>query len=164
MEFSSSQREIVICLCQQLIYESEFIVREEIVIQLGEMGDEVSIPTLMELLQQDPDPLFRKLVVKALGKIYQKREERQILILKEMIVDWQTTYPDPRKVTNSEIVDIEFTPIPEKDPQKWQGIMDVLSLVFVGGIETVKMVFAPAGIPIEVAKRLYEIYLRRKNQ
>lgn len=39
-------------------------------------------------------------------------------------------------------------------------IMDLLSLAFAGGVEAIKIVAPQLGVPIEVAKRLYEIYDR----
>ena len=51
----------------------------------------------------------------------------------------------------------------QNDPQKWQGWVDVLSVVFAGGVEAIKIIAPALGIPIEVAKRLYEIYDRNRN-
>jgi hypothetical protein len=52
----------------------------------------------------------------------------------------------------------------QNNPQKWQKWVDILSIVFVGGVEAVKMVAPVLGMPIEIGKRLYEIYARNRQQ
>jgi hypothetical protein len=40
--------------------------------------------------------------------------------------------------------------------------MDIFSVAFAGGIESIKILAPAIGIPIEVVKRLYEIYQRNR--
>lgn len=54
--------------------------------------------------------------------------------------------------------------MPQNNPKQWQRWQDTLSIVFAGGIEAVKVFFPPAGIPLEVGKRLYEICDRNRKQ
>lgn len=71
------------------------------------------------------------------------------------------------QASDAEILDMitrGFETMPQNNPQKWQRWQDTLSVVFAGGIEAVKMLFPPAGIPIEVGKRLYEICDRNRKQ
>lgn len=71
------------------------------------------------------------------------------------------------QASDAEILDIittGFETMPQTNPQKWQRWQDTLSIVFAGGIEAAKMLFPPAGIPIEVGKRLYEICDRNRKQ
>lgn len=130
---------------------------------MGDIGDKATIPDLKRVIQQDRDPLVRSLAVEALGKIHQKIEREAISYLQQTIVDLQTQYPDLNDTNIDRIIDVEFTAIQEQDPQKWQRLKDVMSVVFAGGIEAVKIIVPVAGIPIEVGKRLYEIWIRNKN-
>jgi PBS lyase HEAT-like repeat len=154
------QRSIVGFLCQEFFAQPES-VRRQIAIQLGDIGDELAIPALMNAIQQDPDLL----AVEALAKIYQKIEytrDRNLAIsyLQQTISDLQITHPDLNNTNIDNVIDVEFTAIRQQDPQKWQRIEDVMSVVFAGGVEVVKILVPIAGIPIEVGKRLYEIWSR----
>jgi HEAT repeats len=158
------QRSIVGFLCQEFFAQPES-VRRQIAIQLGDIGDELAIPALMNAIQQDPDLLVRQLAVEALAKIYQKIEytrDRNLAIsyLQQTISDLQITHPDLNNTNIYNVIDVEFTAIRQQDPQKWQRIEDVMSVVFAGGVEVVKILVPIAGIPIEVGKRLYEIWSR----
>lgn len=64
----------------------------------------------------------------------------------------------------SDIIDGELTTMHQNNPQKWRRWVDILSLVFAGGVEGIKIVAPALGIPIEIAKRLYEIYDRNRKQ
>ncbi|HAA31786.1 MAG TPA: hypothetical protein DCE56_33925 [Cyanobacteria bacterium UBA8553] len=71
------------------------------------------------------------------------------------------------QASDAEILDIitrGFEIMPQNNPKQWQRWQDTLSVVFAGGIEAVKVFFPAAGIPIEVGKRLYEIYDRNRKQ
>lgn len=71
------------------------------------------------------------------------------------------------QASDAEILDIitkGFETMPQNKPKQWQRWQDTLSVVFAGGIEAVKVFFPAAGIPIEVGKRLYEIYDRNRKQ
>ncbi|MBD2060609.1 HEAT repeat domain-containing protein [Oculatella sp. FACHB-28] len=57
-----------------------------------------------------------------------------------------------------------FQAMPKKNPQNWKRWQDILSVFFSGGIEATKVLVPVAGIPIEVLKRLYEIYDRNRKQ
>jgi len=57
-----------------------------------------------------------------------------------------------------------FEAMPQKNPQNWQQWRDVFSVLFSGGVEATKILLPIAGIPIEVGKRLYEIYDRNRKQ
>ena len=73
-------------------------------------------------------------------------------------------HPD---ATDEEILDIltqDFNTMPQQNPQNWQRWQDLFSVFFAGGVETIKLVYPLVGIPIEVLKRLYEIYDRNRKQ
>jgi HEAT repeat protein len=57
-----------------------------------------------------------------------------------------------------------FEAMPQKNPQRWQSWQDIFSVLFSGGVEATKVLVPVAGIPIEVGKRLYEIYDRNRKQ
>jgi HEAT repeat protein len=57
-----------------------------------------------------------------------------------------------------------FQAMPQRNPQNWKRWQDILSVFFSGGIEATKVLVPVAGIPIEVLKRLYEIYDRNRKQ
>lgn len=56
-----------------------------------------------------------------------------------------------------------FETMPQQNPQNWQRWRDMFSLLFAGGIEATKLLVPVAGIPIEVSRRLYEIYERDRE-
>ncbi|MEW6492063.1 MAG: hypothetical protein AB1589_05880 [Cyanobacteriota bacterium] len=71
------------------------------------------------------------------------------------------------QASDAEILDIitrGFETMPQNNPKQWQRWQNTLSVVFAGGIEAVKVLLPAAGIPIEVGKRLYEIYDRNRKQ
>jgi hypothetical protein len=122
----------------------------------------------MDAIQRDPDIVVRQLAVKALGYIYQKIAEQQtrnesIVELQQIIASFSTKYPDLDNVNIEDVIDAEFTTIQNNDPQKWQKLKDVLSVIFAGGTEAVKIVVPVAGIPIEVSKKLYEIWKKQRS-
>jgi hypothetical protein len=161
------QSSIVQFLCAELPYQPP-LVRAEIVAQLGNIANEAAIPTLMDAIQRDPDIVVRQLAVKALGYIYQKIAEQQtrnesIVELQQIIASFSTKYPDLDNVNIEDVIDAEFTTIQNNDPQKWQKLKDVLSVIFAGGTEAVKIVIPVAGIPIEVSKKLYEIWKKQRS-
>jgi HEAT repeats len=161
------QSSIVQFLCAELPYQPP-LVRAEIVAQLGNIANEAAIPTLMDAIQRDPDIVVRQLAVKALGYIYQKIAEQQtrnesIVELQQIIASFSTKYPDLDNVNIEDVIDAEFTTIQNNDPQKWQKLKDVLSVIFAGGTEAVKIVIPVAGIPIEVSKKPYEIWKKQRS-
>ena len=84
--------------------------------------------------------------------------------LTNLLAQLRTKYPNK---TDAEIFDIllnGFDAMPQKNPQSWQRWQDILSVLFSGGIEATKLLVPVAGIPIEVTKRLYEIYDRNSKQ
>ncbi|NEQ67431.1 MAG: HEAT repeat domain-containing protein [Symploca sp. SIO2D2] len=68
------------------------------------------------------------------------------------------------QASDAEILDIitkGFETMPQKNPKQWQHWRNTLSIVFAGGIESIKWLLPAAGIPIEVIKRFHEIYNRK---
>jgi len=64
----------------------------------------------------------------------------------------------------SDIIDGELATMHQNNPQKWRRWIDILSIVFAGGVEAIKIAAPALGIPIAMAQRLYEIYDRNRNQ
>lgn len=92
----------------------------------------------------------------------QETEAAKQLIL--LLSKLRTQYPN---ATDSELFDIlttGFETMPQQNPQNWHRWQDVFSVIFVGGVEATKILVPVAGIPIEVLKRLYEIYQRHPKQ
>jgi HEAT repeat protein len=163
MATSPQQQEIVEFFCAQLSREPSSAVRKTIIFQLGELGDESVMDSLMQVGSSDPDPVIRSLAFEALAKIHQKSEqEPAIQELQKVITDLLSKYPDIDRSSIDKIIDVEFTEITSHGAQKTQRRQDLLSIVFAGSSEAVKILVPVAGIPIEVGKRLYEIY--KKNR
>jgi HEAT repeat protein len=69
--------------------------------------------------------------------------------------------------TDAELFEIllnGFTTMPQQNPKNWQSWQNIFSVLFSGGVEGIKIVCPPAGIPIEVGKRLYDIYQKNPKQ
>lgn len=84
--------------------------------------------------------------------------------LTQLLTKLRTKYPTK---TDTELFDIlidGFATMPQNNPQNWQRWQDIFSVIFAGGIEATKILVPVAGIPIEVLKRLYEIYDRNRKQ
>ncbi|MEP0918799.1 hypothetical protein NC981_18370 [Leptolyngbya sp. DQ-M1] len=84
--------------------------------------------------------------------------------LADLLTKLRTKYPTK---TDAEIFDIlinGFATMPQNNPQNWQRWQDIFSVIFAGGIEATKILIPVAGIPIEVLKRLYEVYDRNRTQ
>jgi hypothetical protein len=84
--------------------------------------------------------------------------------LAHLLTKLRAKYPTK---TDAEIFDIlvnGFATMPQNNPQNWQRWQDIFSVIFAGGIEATKILVPVAGIPIEVLKRLYEIYDRNRKQ
>jgi hypothetical protein len=84
--------------------------------------------------------------------------------LTKLLTKLRTKYPDKTDAEIFEILLNGFTTMPQNNPQTWQRWQDIFSLLFAGGIEGIKIWQPFAGIPIEIAKRLYEVYDRNRKQ
>ncbi|OAB59321.1 hypothetical protein AY600_19285 [Phormidium willei BDU 130791] len=84
--------------------------------------------------------------------------------LARVLAKLREKYP---KKTDAEVFEIllnGFATMPQKNPQNWQRWQDSFSIIFAGAVEAAKISVPIAGIPIEVLKRLYEIYNRNRQQ
>jgi NAD(P)-dependent dehydrogenase (short-subunit alcohol dehydrogenase family) len=84
--------------------------------------------------------------------------------LDQLLTKLRNQYPNK---TDAEIFDIlinNFATMPQTHPQTWQRWQDIFSVIFAGGVEATKVLVPMLGIPIEVLKRLYEIYDRNNKQ
>ena len=73
-------------------------------------------------------------------------------------------YPEASEAEILEMIQSALATTYQENPQEWRGWVDLLSLVFAGGVEGIKIVAPELGIPIAMAQRLYEIYDRNRNQ
>ncbi len=163
MATNSQQQKIVEFFCAQLIREQSSTVRKTIIFQLGELGDDYAIDNLMKVSSSDSDPVIRSLAFDALAKIHQKsNQEPAIQELQEIITDLLSKQSDIDRSSIDKIIDVEFTEITPQGSQKTQHRQNLLSIVFAGSSEAVKILVPVAGIPIEVGKRLYEIYQKNR--
>jgi HEAT repeats len=82
----------------------------------------------------------------------------------ELLQDIRQQYPQASEAEILDIIQSGLATMHQESPQKWRRWVDILSVVFAGGVEAIKIVAPALGIPIEIAKRLYEIYDRNRNQ
>jgi hypothetical protein len=82
----------------------------------------------------------------------------------EVIQDIRQQNPQASETQIVDIIEGELATMHQNEPQKWQGWVDILSVVFAGGLEAIKIVAPALGIPIAITQRLYEIYDRNRNQ
>ena len=90
--------------------------------------------------------------------------KRAIANLQTLITQLQTRYPNATDEQLSEILLNGFEEMPQQNPKNWQRWQDIFSILFAGGVEAAKILVPVSGIPIEVLKRLYEIYQRHPKQ
>ncbi|HEY9297833.1 MAG TPA: DEAD/DEAH box helicase [Leptolyngbyaceae cyanobacterium] len=72
-------------------------------------------------------------------------------------------YPNATDAEIFEILTKSFERMPQHSPHNWNRWRDVFSIIFVGATEGTKVFVPIAGVPIEVLKRLYEIYQRNSK-
>jgi HEAT repeats len=82
----------------------------------------------------------------------------------ELLQDIRQQYPQASEAEILDIIQSGLATMHQENPQKWRRWVDILSVVFAGGVEAIKIIAPALGIPIEIAKRLYEIYDRNRNQ
>jgi len=82
----------------------------------------------------------------------------------QVIQDIRQQNPQASEAEIYDIIDGELATMHQNNPQKWRRWIDILSIVFAGGVEAIKIAAPALGIPIEMARRLYEIYDRNRNQ
>jgi hypothetical protein len=93
----------------------------------------------------------------------ESRESKALKNISQLLENLNQEHP---QASDAEILDIitrGFETMPQNNPKQWQRWQELFSVLFAGGIESVKVFFPAAGIPIEVGKRLYEIYSDRKQ-
>jgi hypothetical protein len=82
---------------------------------------------------------------------------------KTLLSELRKAYPNATDAAIFEILLQNFQAMPKNNAQGWQRWLNIFSMVFAGDIEATK-VLAPAwGIPIEITKRLYEIYQKNRQ-
>lgn len=84
--------------------------------------------------------------------------------LTQVLTKLRQKYPHKPDAEIFKILLHGFATMPQNNPQNWQRWQDSFSILFAGGVEAAKILIPVAGIPIEVIKRLYEIYNRNQNQ
>lgn len=84
--------------------------------------------------------------------------------LAHLLTKLRSKHPNKPDAELFEILINGFATMPQNNPQNWQRWQDIFSVIFAGGIEATKILVPVAGIPIEVLKRLYEIYDRNRKQ
>ena len=89
------------------------------------------------------------------------KETEQLTQLRQKL---RQQHPNATDAELFEILLNGFQTMPQKNPQNWQSWQNILSILFAGGVEGVKLVCPPAGIPIEIFKRLYDIYQKNQKQ
>lgn len=82
----------------------------------------------------------------------------------EVIQDIRQQNPQASETQIVEIIQSELATMHQNNPQKWRRWVDILSVVFAGGVEAIKIAAPALGIPIAMAQRLYEIYDRNRKQ
>ena len=81
-----------------------------------------------------------------------------------VIQDIRQQNPQTSETETIDIIERGLATMHQENPQKWRRWVDILSVVFAGGVEAIKIVAPALGIPIAMSQRLYEIYDRNRNQ
>ena len=84
--------------------------------------------------------------------------------MEDLISKLRQKYPD---VSNEKFFDIllqAFQSMPQNNLKNWQHWQHILSVIFAGITEAAKICNPISGIPIEVCKRLYEIYAQNRKK
>ena len=81
-----------------------------------------------------------------------------------VIQDIRQQNPQASETETIDIIERGLATTHQENPQKWRRWVDILSVVFAGGVEAIKIVAPALGIPIAMAQRLYEIYDRNRNE
>ena len=81
-----------------------------------------------------------------------------------VIQDIRQQNPQASETETIDIIERGLATMHQENPQKWRRWVDILSVVFAGGVEAIKIVAPALGIPIAITQRLYEIYDRNRNQ
>jgi hypothetical protein len=84
--------------------------------------------------------------------------------LDQLLTKLRNQYPNETDAEIFSILITNFSKMPQTYPQDWQRWQDIFSVIFAGGVEAAKLLVPIAGIPIEILKRLYEIYDRNKKE
>lgn len=87
-------------------------------------------------------------------------EKEAIAKLSKLIADIQEKHQTTSLKQQPVIIDVEFE---EMQPRQRKALIDLLSIVFSGGVEAAKVFFPLVGIPIEVGLKLYEIYQKNRQ-
>lgn len=88
---------------------------------------------------------------------------RALSEIKQLLQDLQQQHPSTNPTTIPEVLDAELDTWQAQDPSRHQAVLDWLNVAFAGGVETIKIFFPLAGIPIEVGLKLYEIWQKRQS-
>ncbi len=78
--------------------------------------------------------------------------------IKQLIQNLAQKHATPEENLSPEIIEAELVTIEQQEPQRQQTIINALNIAFAGGVETIKVLFPLAGIPIEIGLKLYEIW------
>ena len=81
-----------------------------------------------------------------------------------VIQDIRQQNPQASETETIDIIERGLATTHQENPQKWRRWVDILSVVFAGGVEAIKIVAPALGIPIAITQRLYEIYNRNRNE
>jgi len=95
------------------------------------------------------------------NNLSESRESQALKNISQLLENVRTKNPQASDAEILNIITKGFETMPQNNPKQWQRWRDTLSIVFAGGIEGAKLLLPPVGIPIEVGKRLYEIYNRK---
>jgi hypothetical protein len=82
----------------------------------------------------------------------------------QVIQDIRQQNPQASEAEISDIIEGELATMHQNNPQKWRRWVDILSVVFAGGVEAIKIAAPALGIPSAMTQRLYEICDRNRKQ
>jgi hypothetical protein len=95
---------------------------------------------------------------------YSAEERKALDQLSQLVERIRAKYPNASEQEILEKLVQGFENMPKQNPKNWQKWRDLLSVLFAGGLETVKAVEPFTAIPIVVLTQLYEIYNRNRKQ
>jgi len=184
-DMQAKSREAIQALCHAMVNDREQNVRATAALALKKIyGEKELISPLNQLLRMMSDQPkvqmnFNAPVSGVAGNVerdfnnFQTPTQELTIALnsiKKFVEEWQLKNTATTEASQAgdvlqtaEIIEAELETLQQQEPNRYQALMNGLRVAFAGGIETVKLLFPPAGIPIEIGLKLYEIWQSRQS-
>jgi energy-coupling factor transporter ATP-binding protein EcfA2 len=140
--------------------------------RIATMAEQIS--TIAQRMKQMPEPsrtfhIQGNYIEKVEGGYHEHNYAPQANLketeqLTQVLQKLRQQHPNATDAELFEILLNVFTTMPQQNPKNWQSWQNFFSVLFAGGVEGIKIWQPFAGIPIEVGKRLYDIYQKNQQQ